>query len=337
MSPLAEALAASPELFPAALDINSGAVTLWHLTEADYGQESFLDGRIAAGRAARPIAFSELAQAIEDARLPESCDFIFHIGHVGSTLLSRLLGKHAALFCLREPDILRMLAACPNNLRAHYLPVFLKLWSRCFDPAAHAVLKTTSFVGEIAVELLSRPYKPRALAMGVPPEIYLATIFGGANAPAEAYALAPFRLSRLNCRLGTNWHLADLGAGEIVAMGWVCETLCLAEAARIAEGRVLVLDFDTFFGNSHQTLRAAFSHFDVHPTESEISEILAGAEMRSYSKAPEHPYDAQMRRAVLAEGRVHRASEIRQGLRWLERGAGEHSAIANTLSLFKPA
>ena len=36
MSPLAEALAASPELFPAALDINSGAVTLWHLTEADY-------------------------------------------------------------------------------------------------------------------------------------------------------------------------------------------------------------------------------------------------------------------------------------------------------------
>lgn len=335
MSPFAQALASSPELFPAVLDTNSGTVTFWRLTEGDYDLASFLDGRIAEGRAARPVGFPKIAQAVEEARLPESCHFIFHIGHVGSTLLSRLLGKHPALFSLREPEILRTLTiACDESRRTVYLPTFLKLWSRCFEPAAHAIVKTTSFVSEIAAEILSRPCEPRALVMGVPPETYLATIFGGANAPDEAQALAPFRLARLNRRLGTNWRLQELSAGQIVAMGWICETLCLAEAARLVKARVLVLDFDKFLDNANPMLRAAFSHFGVHPTEREMGEILAGGEMRSYSKAPEHQYDAETRRAVLADGRERHAGEIRQGLRWLERGAGEHSPIASALSFF---
>ncbi|HEX3431411.1 MAG TPA: hypothetical protein VHT03_11040 [Rhizomicrobium sp.] len=333
MTPLAQALSASPELFPAALDPVSGAVTLWRLSREDYQRAGFLDGRIAAGKPARQIAFSELARAVDEAKLPENCHFIFHIGHVGSTLLSRLLGRHPALFSLREPDILRTLTACPPDLRLRQLPVFLKLWSRNFEPA-RAIVKTTSFVSEIAAELLSRPYNPRALAVGVSPEIYLATIFGGANAPSEARALAPSRLSRLKRRLAAEWRLEDLGKGEIVGMGWLCEALSIAEAVATANARVLVVNFEDFLNNAHRALGTAFAHLGVHQSEAEISDILDGPEMRAYSKAPEYQYNADTRRAVLADGRTRHAREIREGLLWLERVAAQNASVGRALLLF---
>jgi hypothetical protein len=76
------------------------------------------------------------------------------------------------------------------------------------------------------------------------------------------------------------------------------------------------------------------AHFGVEPTDSDITEILSGSEMRSYSKAPEYRYDADTRRAVLAEGRTRHANHIRHGLLWLERAAAEYPAIARALSLF---
>jgi hypothetical protein len=335
MSPLAQALAASPDLFPAALDPRSDVVTLWRLSSADYQQSAFLDGRIATGRQSRQLRFAALAAAVEETALAENCHFIFHIGHVGSTLLSRLLGRHPALFSLREPDILRTIATTFERSRCEtHLPPLLKLWSRTYEPKARALIKTTSFVAEIASDLLSRAWNPRALVVGVAPEIYLATIFGGANAPAEASALAPMRLARLKHRLSEELRLENLTEGEIVALGWACESLCLSEAARSTGARSLVLDFEKFLASPCEALGRAFAHFGVQASDSEITAILAGKEMRSYSKAPEYEYDATTRHTVLAEGRERHGHEIRQGLLWLERAAAEHSSIADTLSLF---
>jgi hypothetical protein len=335
MSPLAEALAGSPELFPAALDTASGRVTLLRLSRGDYESASFLDGRIAGAKPCRHLSFAELDRAVADAGLEETCHFIFHLGHAGSTLVSRLLGKHPALFALREPEILRTLtAACEKHARERYLPAFLKLWSRTFEPGARVVLKTTSFVSEISGELLSRPYAPRALIVGVAPEIYLATILGGENAPAEARALAPSRLSRLNRRVHSSWRIEELSDGELVAMSWACEALSLAEAAQSRDSRVFLLDFEKFLAGPHDLLRNAFEHLGVYATQSDIDAILAGGDMQSYSKAPEYQYDSEMRRAVLADARRQRGEEIRKGLVWLERAAAAHPQIGNAIGFF---
>ena len=336
MTPLAHALAASPELFPAAVDPVSGTVLLWRLTRTDYEQSSFLDGRIAAGKVESRLPADELACAVDEGHLVESCHFILHIGHAGSTLLSRLLGRHPALFSLREPEILRTLAtAYRKQPRQVQLPTFLKLWSRTFQPGARAVVKCTSFVSEIATQLLARPYQPRALAVGVAPEIYLATIFGGENAPAEARALAPLRLARLQRRLATDWRVDDFSVGEIVAMGWACETLCLAEAAQESVSRVLAVNFESFLADPRNALCTMFNHFAVHVSESEAGAILSGNEMRSYSKAPEYPYDTETRRMVLAEGRQQFGYEIRRGLAWLERAANAYPRMEAALRLFR--
>ena len=335
MTALARSLAASPELFPAALDLRSGLATLWPLSSDDYRRSAFLDGRIAPGKPSRQLPFAELAAAVETAGLAEHCDFIFHMGHVGSTLLSRLLGKHPALFCLREPDVLRTVSIIPEKVRRDiYLPAILSLLSRTYEPQARALVKATSFVSEIASELLARSYKPRALAMGVAPEVYLATVFGGENAPAEARAWAPMRSSRLKTRVSTQLRLENLTEGELVALGWACEATCLAEAATNASDRLLVLDFEAFLAAPQEMLARIFAHFGLPVLDAEAAGILAGSEMRTYSKAQEYPYDVQTRRAVLAESRARHADEIRQGLRWLDRAGADNPAVARALSLF---
>jgi hypothetical protein len=335
MDPLAHALAESPELFPHALDLKSGAVTLVRLSKADYENASFLDGRIAASRPSRSLPWPALARAVDEANLTESCHFIFHIGHCGSTLLSRLLGRHPSLLSVREPEILRTLAlargATPTD---PYLAPLLKLWSRAFDKDARALVKATSFVSDLAIEILARPYAPRALVMGVSPDTYLATIFGGENAPSEARALAPFRLARLNQRLGAKWRLEDMSEGEIIAMSWACEATALGAAAEAAGSRVLRLDFDRFLIEPHATLSRAFEHFGVRPDAEELNAILAGPEMRTYSKAPEFAYDSALRQAVLDQGRSKYAAEIRRGLQWLDRAASESPELGKVFSMF---
>src|SRR5262245_23446235 len=78
-------------------------------TRSEYESASFLDTRMSGPRPfdAR-VPWTDVDRAA--AGLPERCHFLFHISHVGSTLLSRLVGHHPKLFSLREPAILRTLA-----------------------------------------------------------------------------------------------------------------------------------------------------------------------------------------------------------------------------------
>jgi hypothetical protein len=106
-----EILGRSPELFPHELDVRNDSVAFIRLSRADYAQASFLDARILTPHTnGYRAAWRQVAAAIAAAGLPERCNFIFHIGHVGSTLLSRLTGAHPRVFALREPMILRTLA-----------------------------------------------------------------------------------------------------------------------------------------------------------------------------------------------------------------------------------
>src|SRR3954463_163226 len=164
MHPLADNLERSPELFPLVWDPATDEVTLIRLTEVDYRQASFLDARILSPRTPRRLlAWQDLPAAAAAALRREAENYIFHIGHVGSTLLSRMLGAHPQVFALREPAILRTLAhvhsipdrSCPPLQSDERLSVVLKLLSRTFRPEQRAIVKATSFVSELAVPILS--------------------------------------------------------------------------------------------------------------------------------------------------------------------------------------
>jgi hypothetical protein len=345
-----EILGRSPELFPHELDVRNDSVAFIRLSQADYAQASFLDARILTPHTiGQRVAWRQVAASIAAASLPERCYFILHIGHVGSTLLSRLTGAHPRVFALREPMILRTLAQIQSapEIPPHAwsggdfearLGGCLKLLSRTFDAQQRAVVKATSFVSELAAELLSRASAPKALMMYVAPESYLATVLGGPNSRQEAKILTPSRLRRLHRRIGREeWRLGSLSEGEALALGWACEMSALAHAARAAGARVLRVDFDRFLAAPSAHLAAALRHFDIDATPSQVHAILQGPDMRRYSKAPEHAYDAALRLEVLNAARATHGAQIRGGLAWLERAAAQFPPVRDALLLAESA
>lgn len=325
MDALAESITRSPELFPLSAASGRGLVSFIRLSEAEYRAASFLDARILSpGHPSRNVPWPVVEQAA--AGLPEACDFIFHIGHVGSTLLSRFLGANPRLLPLREPAILRTLAQDPAEYAAK-ADVFFRLWSRSFAPGQRPLIKATSFVSEIAAQILARPSQPKAIFIFTSPETYLATILGGPNSRTEAGMLEQSRFARLTKRFGRE-PAKPSSEGERIAMGWACEMTALHAAFSAARERILMIDFDKLLVDPQPVLRAGFDHLQIEIADSEIAAIVAGPDMQRYSKAPEHAYDTKLRNEVLNAARAEHGAEIKCGLEWLEKAAGEFPELS---------
>ncbi len=325
-----EALIGTPAWLPLAT-ATDGTAHLIRLTESDYRAASFLDARILQGsppRAECPV--TTLAAAA--ARLAPNAQFIFHIGHVGSTLLSRLAGEHPNLFSLREPTLLREAAQsgadAGNGLT---LPHRLALLSRAWRPEQKALIKATSVVNELAADLLACTADSRALLLYTPALTYLRAILAGPNSRLETRALAPSRLERLRRRTGSALP-APRSEGQWVAMSWLCEMVALEETAMRFGPRVRWIDFERFLLEPSTRLAEMLHAVGVEPDTRMIETVLAGPLMHRYSKAPEHAYDPDLRRRVLAQAGLEHATEIRSGVDWLARQRSAHPFIAAALA-----
>lgn len=329
-------LRASPELFPLDLEPATDAVALVELTRLDYERASFLDGRLDRPAALRP-AFADLAAAAQG--LPIACDYIFHIGHVGSTLLSRLLGFHPQVFSLREPQALRTFVQAqaddgpwPAPELARRLAVFMALYSRPWAPGERALVKATSLVSELAAPLLALEPASRALMMTVAPATYLATILGGPNSRVELSMAAPARRLRLARRLGDPAAGLDaVSAGELAAMSWACEMTALVAAAGAHPGRVAWVDFDRFLADPPAGLAGALTFLHGSLAEGAVARLIGSGFLERYSKAPAYAYGPDVRAGVLQAARAEAGGEIEAGLAWLQRASAQ-PAIAHALT-----
>lgn len=338
---MSQDLTASPDLFPFAIDVRADMVLFVRMTEADYAAASFLDMRMLGSRAAGEWkSWPQVRDAA--AGFAPRCHFIFHISHVGSTLLSRLLGLLPACLSLREPAILRKLGEIYPGLGGATSPwrrddfderarTFLALWSRTFRPGQTAVIKATSVVSEMAERLVEQVADSRAVLMHVGARTFLRTLLGGAMSDISQNAAA--RLARLHQRLGgEHWRLADLSDGERVAMSWLCERLALSAAAKRFSDRTLWLDFDRFLADPARWLAAVVRHFGTGANDATIKAMVASPIMRQYAKAPEYAYNAQFREQVLQHREQKSAAEIEKGLTWLARCAEAIPAVAAELA-----
>ncbi len=292
------------------------------MSERAYAEASFLDERLlAAGAEESWVGLAALETAARE--ISGESDFIFHIGHCGSTLLARLLGNDARLLALREPALLRVLAVQSEVgwLRGH-LETFLKLYSRVWRPGQRSLVKATSFVSDIGPDILRRFRTARAILVAVDAPVYLATILSGDATRAELPRITPWRLRRLSKAVPTQVVPAPRSDGEMAAAGWACEMNALRAIANDFPDRIFWLDFDRFLGDLPAGLAASFAHLDVAVTSEQLVRLGKSPDLARYSKAPEHPFDAASRRMIIAEGfQIHR-KEIQQGMMWLRTFAG---------------
>ncbi len=308
---LHEVISNSPTLFPLNLDSTGQRVQVIRMLEQDYSAASFLDHRLLAPNVQHAtIDWPEFEQASH--HLPLVCDFIFHISHCGSTLLSRLLGCDPDCLSLREPAILRLFGRGQHLDR---MKLFLGLWSRTFHPQQRATIKATSFVNEIASDLLGMVSNSRAILMFVPVTTFLPGLLDGAMTDIDQEA--SFRLARIQKKgFLHGLSVSDLSAGQCVAMNWLSEMISLAETARAFPERILWVDFDQFLDQPESQLKRCLSHMKL---TADAATILSGSMMQRYAKKPEVQYDSSFRAKLLEQSSRKFQSEIARGLDWLHQ------------------
>ncbi|MEA1072651.1 hypothetical protein [Sphingomonas sp. LY160] len=301
--PLPENFAADASWLVQAFDYSAGLARLVRLDVEGYRQASFLDDRmLSATTEARLVALGDVVDA--GALFPSNARWIFHIGHVGSTLVARLLGEGRKVLSVREPRALRDLLAAPESERRALADSLSRLAGRSFAPEQATVVKATSFVSEAAPRLVG-PDMP-ALFMLASARSYICTILAGPNSVQELRTLDADRRRRLATR-GIHFAPDRTSDAHLAAIAWACEMTAL-EAAEDSIGRERVqwLDFDRFLEAPKEELANAAKHLRLALTEVEMEDALAGPVMRRYSKAMEYDYTPALRADLLAEaGRAH--------------------------------
>lgn len=325
-------LAADRSVFPHQYNCVQDQVLLVGLAPAAQAQASFLDERaLAPGTQGAWFAFDAVAKAAQAlGGAPQG--YIFHVGHCGSTLLSRLVAEATHSAALREPLPLRTLAMDkaegPGGLLgldgfARRLSLFERLWARGEKPV---VVKATSICTDLA-DVVDRNAE-RVFAYQ-PPDVHLAVVLAGANALMDLRGFAQLRYRRL-AGLFDFGVLSGFSAGMLAALTWLAET----SAAARSGGKLSLFNFEAFLKDPAPALDAVCRALGFQPSPDDVARAVAGPIMTSYSKATEHAYDAALREQVIAQSRRENAAEIKAGMVWLEGLARENAPLADLLNRF---
>lgn len=327
-----EHLARDPALYPMAFDLARDAILFLRMDETDYRASSFLDERAVNHGSEEWMPYAEVARAMAEPPASKPLHFIFHMGHVGSTLLSRLLDETGSVLSLREPLPLRALAEAIDGGMPdadHRLETMLRLWERGFTDTKTVVLKATSTTERLAPKLLAMRPKARAVLLNVSAECFLATVLAASNSAVDLNTNGPERLHRLG-KLGINVPQPTT-LGELAAMSWLAERMTQASILRDCGDRVLSIDFDVLLQWTERVLGLVLVHFAIPNSPEQVARIARSPALTRYSKAPEHEYSAVRRRALLDQARASYGKEISAAIGWLLKVAANSPAATAIL------
>ena len=338
-------LAGSPDSYPQKLDLIRSCVLQVALDESAYRAASFLDDRILTP--GTKGAWHPLERVIAAAQLvqnPRPLHYILHTGHVGSTLLSRLLDSVGSVLSLREPLPLRTLADAgdalgqPESLLSEsqfgrVLDAMVRLWSRGYASTRCVVVKATSVTARLAPQLLQCRSSSRAVYLNLRAEPYLATLLAGQNSPADLRGHAIERMRRLRSQIATTvGPLHALSPGELVAMSWLAESLTRREILDSLPDRLLAVDFDALLADVPQAMHRITSHLQVPVSADWLARSGSDPALTRYSKSPDHDYSPTLRARLLHQARRDHREEIASGIRWLDTLSRTEPGVARLLA-----
>jgi hypothetical protein len=330
-------------IHPYRIDMIRDRLLLLRLTLEHLNGAAFLDQRLQDGKPPGAWLGWEQLSAIMAGRQPGgAAHYLFHVGHCGSTLISRLLGE-LGVTALREPLPLRTLAETCMGLESPESrwsrPTFdtrLALLTSLFDRGrGPRAVKATSFCSDLAIPILAADPGRRATIIFTALRPYLANVLAGPASRVELQTVAPMRHLRLRSRIGDEiTPLHRMSPGQVAAMTWMTEMTSLAAVSGVIDPRRLAyVDFDRFLVDAGPELRRLADHVQPGIPDEQLIAAVSGPTMTRYSKAPEHAYDARLRQEVLADGERRFGDEIRSGLAWCERFASQCPAVARALAL----
>jgi len=318
------------EVFPHQLDTINRQLLLVRLTGEQVREAAFLDQRILGGRESGAwVPLDRVLGLTGPENHPRG--LILHCGHVGSTLISRLLGELPRVWSLREPLLLQALAAEARvsgtplaRLRTSEFHALLALSQRLLAkaPPDHpdVVIKHTSLTANLAPWLLGLPQPPAIVCLWIPLADYLATMLREPSLRASVRVAAGEWIKDLVPTLGGSAPvLGECNDAELTALNWCAAQFAFAQARALAPDRSISLDFSDFLREPERRLGSLAHHFGIEHTERDLGHALCSPWMRRYAKDPRYPFDSAERARELAAAKSRLADEIDTGRQFARR------------------
>jgi|GEM_PF-382312 len=339
----------NPGWLLAAIDVVNDRAAFARLDEHGYRQANFLDQR-AFGSNYRPVItrLSSLLEAAADAPEATPVHFIFHPGHVGSTLISRLLGELDRVLSLREPVPLLDLAGLwreqgtplaalsPADYR-RLEDTVIRLLGRRFSPGQPVIVKATSECCNLARRLLSHDSRNSAVWWYVDLETFLAGMLRNDLRRQETIGFARGRLADLHRRTGTGTPaLHELDAATKAAANWLSVMANRLDVPEEGSHRVLDIHFHDFLAEPAGVLARVAGHLGLEADEDAVRRVVESDWMFRYAKSPQEPFDAHNRYRQLAESHQRNREAIERALAFADRLCGEHEALAPLARRLRP-
>jgi len=336
-----------------ALDLASQSSQWLQLSEAQFRQASFLDQRLLSegAESAAPklvsVPLSSL-QGFSYSQPRSQAHFIFHIGHCGSTLISRALSASSSVLPLREPLSLRQLVDCQDSVPADHwqsmLDLVLAVHSRVFQRGQINLIKATSTCSSLILPVLGLLPLSKSLLLYLPLENYLATMLGKQSPALDLRGHAAARQQEWQRLTDQPSPLAGIGEpgnedpgingpgthepGEmqLAVQSWLTCMARLLQAHNQLPQRCLLLDFENFLADPAAGLEKLIDFFGLETSGSDILQAWPDISL-GYSKQPDLAYSAFNRSRALSRGRVQRSAEIRAGLAWARELIAEYPQL----------
>jgi hypothetical protein len=344
-------LMAGPCLYPFQVNWMQQQMLFLSVTPDFYVNAPFLDQRAVPQDQRSQIPSEWLpVQAVEQAVFAQATTanlgLVFHVGHCGSTLLSRALALNEGLFSLREPLPLRDLCnAWLERLEpwsevseaglGQRIELMRALWARTPSSGQMTVVKATSFCCSLAESWLTRFQGDKAVLLAVAPEIYLASMVSVPNYMADLRATAKQRMLSLKSHTSMELPaLHSLSDGELAALSYLSDLIAMHTAAQSVNDRVMRQDFDAFLSAPGQALGSLNAFFNAPLPDEQTTALQQNPLFSRYSKASNYPFSGGERMERLRAARHSHGPEIKTGLDWLDRFRVRESGAAKALEWF---
>lgn len=313
-------------------DLASQTFAMMRIEENLYRKTSFLDQRILSqGCPTVRYELRHMARTFPRSGQPRGpMRFIFHVGHCGSTLLSRALGVPQSVLPFREPLTLRTLSADQRLLdtplsflgRSDWdwlLTTIIDSLARRFRPDQTNIVKATSTGNNLIGPVMEENESHRAILLYVPLEVYMASMVGKPREGGDLWGQASTRMQDwMKVEESPPFGLSEMKAPHFAALSWMTSMNYMLDAKSRFGDRLRLMNFEDLMAEPEAKLAESAKFFDI---ESATDTIVDGFPeiASSYSKQPDRPFTPEMRKELLDQTRRQFSNDIATGMEWARK------------------
>lgn len=286
-----------------------------HFRPEDYLRASFLDQRALHHRdiPGWVVSRTELAAGLDSPPAPDRLHWLFHIGHCGSTLASRLMDLLPGVLGVREPLPLLTLAGARDDIATQsWQGIVLHLLTRGFDDTRAVIVKPTSLVATMAGELLHGSGKGCLLWVDL--QTWLATMLREKDLTDTVFDSEDLRLA------GSGLDRDPLPDGPRLSRAWLAEQIRWQRLMADPDlaPRLMDLDFASLLADPAAVGARLAAHYGLEVPADWARRIDDSGLLTRYAKDDAQQFDAQIRARELAAAADRHATAIADGLHWTE-------------------